>query len=210
VIRVHPAADLFPMMTADELMVLGDDIKKNGLHVPVILWQAEKDALPMLLDGRNRLDASEAVGLRVLDKGFLTDCFKLEIGRDPYETCAFPQRRSPPSAQRIELVEKVLRANRRCRAVARPSLRAYRRPPGSKRAISSKQPEMCPRWTRRPTPRAASSRRGSRPRRRSAATSTITSPRRRRGWRRRAELQAREPLDSLIGLPMEVGRWQRL
>src|SRR5438046_8328304 len=35
VLKIHPAADLFPMMTADELKALGEDIKKNGLRVPV-------------------------------------------------------------------------------------------------------------------------------------------------------------------------------
>ena len=37
-INVHPAADLFPMMTPDELKALGEDIKKNGLAVPVMMW----------------------------------------------------------------------------------------------------------------------------------------------------------------------------
>ena len=32
-IKVHPAADLFPMMTPDELKALGEDIKKNGLEL---------------------------------------------------------------------------------------------------------------------------------------------------------------------------------
>jgi len=35
VLTIHPAAELFPRMTPDELRALGDDIKKNGLHVPV-------------------------------------------------------------------------------------------------------------------------------------------------------------------------------
>ncbi len=38
VIPVHPAADLFPMMPRDELITLGNDIKKNGLRNPVAIW----------------------------------------------------------------------------------------------------------------------------------------------------------------------------
>ena len=30
VIKIHPAADLFPMMSPDELKALGEDIKRNG------------------------------------------------------------------------------------------------------------------------------------------------------------------------------------
>ena len=31
VLKVHPAADVFPMMGDDDLLALGRDIKKNGL-----------------------------------------------------------------------------------------------------------------------------------------------------------------------------------
>ena len=33
--KVHPAADVFPMMSDEELEALGDDIKKNGLRQPI-------------------------------------------------------------------------------------------------------------------------------------------------------------------------------
>ena len=49
---VHPAAALFPMMSADELADLADDIKANGLLQPIVL-----DAEGTLIDGRNRLAA---------------------------------------------------------------------------------------------------------------------------------------------------------
>jgi hypothetical protein len=58
-IKVHPAAELFPCMSADELKALGADIIKNGLHVPIVLWQADSRSLPCLLDGRSRADAIE-------------------------------------------------------------------------------------------------------------------------------------------------------
>src|SRR5262249_25205209 len=63
-IKVHPAADLFPMMSEPELRELGEDIKENGQRVQVVLW---KDPSPggehWLVDGRNRLDAMELVGI---------------------------------------------------------------------------------------------------------------------------------------------------
>jgi hypothetical protein len=38
VYKVHPAADLFPMLPEDELRKLGEDIKANGLRSPIVLW----------------------------------------------------------------------------------------------------------------------------------------------------------------------------
>jgi len=54
---VHPAAELFPMMSEAELRELGEDIKANGLRSPIIVYDGQ------LLDGRNRLDAMALVGI---------------------------------------------------------------------------------------------------------------------------------------------------
>lgn len=51
---VHPAAELFPLMSADELAALAADIKANGLRQPIVL-----DGDGRLVDGRNRLRACE-------------------------------------------------------------------------------------------------------------------------------------------------------
>jgi hypothetical protein len=79
-ITIHPAAAMFPMMPADELLTLGEDIKKNGLHQKLtfraehrrsqqqagsrldVIRQLRAGKLP-LLDGRNRLAAMELVGI---------------------------------------------------------------------------------------------------------------------------------------------------
>jgi hypothetical protein len=37
ILPVHPAADLFPMMTPDEITAFGEDIKNNGLKQPIVL-----------------------------------------------------------------------------------------------------------------------------------------------------------------------------
>lgn len=54
---VHPAAELFPMMSAEELQGLADDIREHGQREPVILYHGA------VLDGRNRLLACELAGV---------------------------------------------------------------------------------------------------------------------------------------------------
>ena len=72
--KVHPAADVFPMMSDEELDELGEDIKANGLNVPLSFCWVETGtpaAHRVLIDGRNRLEAMERVGiqLRVRNSG---------------------------------------------------------------------------------------------------------------------------------------------
>jgi hypothetical protein len=62
-IAIHPAADIFPLLNDDDLVALGEDIKRNGLAVSTAIQV--NDGTPILLDGRNPLDAMERVGLRV-------------------------------------------------------------------------------------------------------------------------------------------------
>jgi hypothetical protein len=56
---IHPAAALFPRMSSDALRESGKDIRKNGLRFPIALWQSDKGASALLLDGISRLDALE-------------------------------------------------------------------------------------------------------------------------------------------------------
>jgi hypothetical protein len=58
IMGIHPLADLFPMMTDDELAELADDICTNGLIHPIVV-----DADGVLIDGRNRLRACEIAGI---------------------------------------------------------------------------------------------------------------------------------------------------
>jgi hypothetical protein len=114
VLPVHPAAELFPPMTPEELRELADDIKAHGLREACSVievanspyaWNGKPVAL---LDGRNRLDAIE-----------LTD---LDIGKrwrvvssrtDPYDyvLSANLHRRHLTSAQKREVAAKLLQAN---------------------------------------------------------------------------------------------------
>ncbi len=54
---IHPAADLFPLITGQEFQDLCDSIGNNGLEIPVVLTHDG-----FLLDGRNRLRALYATG----------------------------------------------------------------------------------------------------------------------------------------------------
>src|SRR5689334_20533953 len=53
---VHPAANLFPMMTEPEFDELQDDIREHGQILPIILYDGK------ILDGRNRAMACHKLG----------------------------------------------------------------------------------------------------------------------------------------------------
>lgn len=55
---VHPVAELFPMLSDDELDDLAADIKENGLIHPLIITREGE-----LVDGRNRREALERLGM---------------------------------------------------------------------------------------------------------------------------------------------------
>jgi ParB-like chromosome segregation protein Spo0J len=65
VLPIHPAAELFPLMSPAELKKLGEDIKQNGLRNPCRLIEDE-DGQVVLIDGRNRLDALELIGEEII------------------------------------------------------------------------------------------------------------------------------------------------
>ena len=56
--RFHPACLLFPRLVDDELQALAEDIKLNGLLIPITTLKGE------ILDGRNRLEACEIAGVK--------------------------------------------------------------------------------------------------------------------------------------------------
>lgn len=55
--KAHPYADLFPMMPAEEIDALADDIVANGQREPVIILDGQ------ILDGRNRFAACRSAGV---------------------------------------------------------------------------------------------------------------------------------------------------
>ena len=67
ILPIHPAAQLLPPMTARELRELSEDIRARGLLQPIVIFQESvrgADFRYSLLDGVNRLDAMELVGIK--------------------------------------------------------------------------------------------------------------------------------------------------
>jgi hypothetical protein len=124
---VHPAAELFPLMAEAELRELGKDIKAHGLVSSIVLYKGK------LLDGRNRLDALELVGIKfgfmygtepaTRDKFFaLHGCngdlpdndgtLVAHLDSDPYDyvIAANLHRRHLTAEQKRDLIAKLLKA----------------------------------------------------------------------------------------------------
>jgi hypothetical protein len=110
VIRTHPAAELFPLMSPGELKALGEDIRANGLSNPIVLWGS---APQMLIDGRNRLDAMELAGLPTHDRVGLKVSTRLAPSqKDPIDLVVSLNihRRHLTGEQKRDLIEKLLKA----------------------------------------------------------------------------------------------------
>ena len=120
---IHPAAELFPRMSPDELRALGEDVVKSGLKSPIVLWRPDSRSLRSLLDGISRLDAIEiATGSPVMvgapsimaGEHFLA-CDKvivLDKSVDPYAyvISANIHRRHLTAEQKRELISKLIKA----------------------------------------------------------------------------------------------------
>jgi hypothetical protein len=68
ILPIHPAAELFPLMTPAELHELSEDIKTNGLQIPITVMVDKRgdEWTYQLIDGRNRLDAIELAGFNTI------------------------------------------------------------------------------------------------------------------------------------------------
>jgi hypothetical protein len=115
-LKVHPAADLFPLMAPDELRALADDIAANGLNLSVALANDGR-----LLDGRNRLDALALLDTLEVAPGSGPLPFRikgtdhlcaLQGDVDPYAFVISANicRRHLTAEQKRELIAKVLKA----------------------------------------------------------------------------------------------------
>lgn len=61
--KVHPAADVFPMMSDEELAELGKNIKARGLQQQIDVRRIGDNDIFEIRDGRNRLEAMERAGI---------------------------------------------------------------------------------------------------------------------------------------------------
>jgi hypothetical protein len=103
---VHPAAELFPLMSKDELRELADDIAKNGLREKIGIY---KDSV---LDGRNRLNALELINWPWEDFLISIVCPDHEPGFDPYAYVLSKNahRRHLTAEQKRDVIAKLLKA----------------------------------------------------------------------------------------------------
>jgi len=69
-VKVHEAANLFPLMVGEEFDELVADIKLRGLMEPVVLWRLFQGDKFCLIDGRNRYLACKAAGKQILVKEY--------------------------------------------------------------------------------------------------------------------------------------------
>ena len=104
--KSHPAADIFPLMSPDELSRLAADIKANGLHEPIITID---DAI---LDGRNRLAACDVAGVKPR--------FTAYTGKDPlgYVVSKNLHRRHLTREQRDAVIVKLREQGMTLKAIA--------------------------------------------------------------------------------------------
>ena len=75
-LSVFRDADIFPMIPADELAELAEDIQENGLNEPVIVAKVADEW--MLIDGRNRREACRLAGITPTYRILEADAEKLK------------------------------------------------------------------------------------------------------------------------------------
>jgi hypothetical protein len=119
-VKIHPAADLFPMMPKADLRMLADDIKVNGLRLPIVYF-VTRAGNHLLLDGRNRLDALELVGLRTDTEGKIIQ--EGEVDPYAYVISANLQRRHLTTEQKRTMSPDCSKPGRSARTMRRPGWR---------------------------------------------------------------------------------------
>src|SRR5713101_7162466 len=98
----HPLAELFPLIEGQEFDALAEDVRRNGIIVPIILYQGK------ILDGRNRYRAAKAAGHQFTAKDFRD----LAAGLDPkaFVISANIARRQLTSKQKRDFIAKQIDA----------------------------------------------------------------------------------------------------
>jgi hypothetical protein len=112
-VTVHPAADLFPMMSGTQLDELAADIAAHGLQEPIVWFGGQ------LLDGRGRIAAIERIPDQQLRKQLQVRVAEPQNGRiltgsvDPYAyvVSANVHRRHLTAEQKRKLIADLIKAN---------------------------------------------------------------------------------------------------
>jgi hypothetical protein len=119
VLPVHPAAELFPRVSEEELNVLTQDIQRHGLKTKITLWN--DGIIDYVLNGITRLDALERVGIKFFatethDGRCLPDFEYFSCLTDPaldpyaYVISANIHRRHLTAEKKHDLITQVLKA----------------------------------------------------------------------------------------------------
>jgi hypothetical protein len=98
VVEPHPISGLFPVLPDDQLFELAEDIAKNGLREPIVLFDG------MVLDGRNRLKACDLAGVEPR--------FEEYTGSDPFSyvvSCNLHRRHLSAEERKAIAKELILR-----------------------------------------------------------------------------------------------------
>lgn len=98
-LQPHPAACMFPMMSGGEYASLVASIRRDGLHVPLVLHEG------MILDGRNRYRACQEAGVA-------PRFVELKPGENPYRYVWIHngERRNLEPFQRVAILMRIDRA----------------------------------------------------------------------------------------------------
>lgn len=127
-VKVHPAAELFPMMGEDEYQQLKADIKENGQNNAVTYWGN------MLLDGRNRMRACRELNIEPIDEEL-----DEELVPDPYAWVVSQNlhRRHLTDQQRSVVAQKLATMKRGRNSVLNPPIGGFKELPDNKRSQPS-------------------------------------------------------------------------
>jgi ParB-like chromosome segregation protein Spo0J len=110
-IKVHPAADLLPMMTGEAMQTFVENLKRESLIEPIGV--IDRDGW-VLVDGRNRLEAMERLGKSFDDLMNRGDVEDLQLADDEvvdYIIAINIHRRHLTAKQKRDLTAKLLKAD---------------------------------------------------------------------------------------------------
>jgi hypothetical protein len=110
VLPIHPACAMFDPLPPDELRALAADIKAHGLRSLVSIIE-DANGNPLLLDGRNRLDALALLGEEItLDNSFIFDRVPSDTDPYAYVVSANIRRRHLTAKAKRDLIAKLVKA----------------------------------------------------------------------------------------------------
>jgi hypothetical protein len=88
-IRFHEAANIFPMLSGDELTAFENDVRAKGILEPVTVWYDDKGKR-WLLDGRNRWTVGQKLRKEGVEiNGKLLEIPEVEFKGTPLEALSF-------------------------------------------------------------------------------------------------------------------------